>query len=186
MIMIIIIVHVIYSSCNILMPVYHTAITGGGGGNLHDFGYEPHPIHLLGEVKKQTHSYTSHIENCTHSYTIFQILLIHILFGWKRYPIYILLMWKWYPFIYLEAWEVYAVQSHVCIYLYIGSQPPPVTANTTTRFRGGWYPGYHLPCPPPARGALHGKIGGNGLGSTNCQVHIFPYRAPLPRGKVHT
>ena len=39
--------------------------TGGGGVTCHDFGYGraagvpgPHPIHILGEVKKQTHSYT--------------------------------------------------------------------------------------------------------------------------------
>ena len=36
-------------------------------------------IHKV-EVKKQTHSYTFHSENCTHSYTNFQILAIHILF----------------------------------------------------------------------------------------------------------
>ena len=97
-----------------------------GGVTCHDFGYgcaagvhEPHPIHIPGQVKNMTHSYTSHIENWPHSYTIFenwphsytifQILPIHILFGWKRYPIDILLMLKWYPFIYWEAWKVYPI-----------------------------------------------------------------------------
>ena len=51
-----------------------------------------HPIHILGEVKKQTHSYTLHSENCTHSYTNFQILPIHILFWLKSYPIDILMI----------------------------------------------------------------------------------------------
>ena len=53
--------------------------------------------------------FSNFIENWPHSYTIFQILPIHILFGWKRYPIDILLMWKWYPFIYWEAWKVYPI-----------------------------------------------------------------------------
>ena len=86
------------------MPVYHTANTGGGGGvNLiamifgTDVRNPPHSE--LGGFKKQTHSYSSYIENYTHLYTIFQILRIHIHFGWKRYPIDILLMWKytWRP-----------------------------------------------------------------------------------------
>ena len=41
-----------------------------GGVTCHDFGYgcaagvpEPHPIHIPGQVKNMTHSYTSHIEN---------------------------------------------------------------------------------------------------------------------------
>ena len=90
---------------------------------------DPTPIHILGEVKKHTHSYrpTSHSKKCTHSYTIFKILPIHILFGWKRCPIDILLKWKCYPFIYLEAWKVYPILPHVCIYLYNGSYPPWVT-----------------------------------------------------------
>ena len=65
------------------------------------------------------------------------------------------------------------------------------TANTTTGFRGGWYPGDHLLChPPPLQGgggALHWNIRENGPGSTkvpvlilSCQVH------PLPGCKVHT
>ena len=29
----------------------------------------PHPIHIISEVDKQTHSYTYHIENCTYSFT---------------------------------------------------------------------------------------------------------------------
>ena len=52
---------------------------GGGGVTCHDFGYgcvagvpEPHPIHIPGQVKNMTHSYTSHIENWPHSYTIFE------------------------------------------------------------------------------------------------------------------
>ena len=110
-----------------------SAVICTGGVTCHDFWYGraawvpgPHPIHKLGEVKKkQTHSYTYHIENCTHSYAIFQILPIHILFGWKRYPIDILLMWKWYSFIYLEAWKVYPFQSHVSVYRYNGSPPSP-------------------------------------------------------------
>ena len=63
---------------------------GGGRITCHDFGYghaarvpEPHPIHILGQLKNMTHSYTSHIENCPHSYPFFQIDPIHILFGWK-------------------------------------------------------------------------------------------------------
>ena len=76
---------------------------------------DPTPFIYTVKLKKQTHSYTSRIENCTHSYNIFQILLIHILFGWKRYPIDILFMWKWYPFIYSEAWKVYLFQPHICI-----------------------------------------------------------------------
>ena len=84
--MIIIIVLVIDSSCNILMPVCHTANTGLA---CHDFGYgratgdpRPRPIHILGEVKKkQTHSYT-------HVLPISKIVPIHILF------------FKFYSFIY--------------------------------------------------------------------------------------
>ena len=41
-----------------------------GGVTCHNFGYgcaagvpEPHPIHIPGQVKNMTHSYTSHIEN---------------------------------------------------------------------------------------------------------------------------
>ena len=54
----------------------------GGGGNLpgsHDFGYgraagvpRPKPIHILGEVKKQTHSYTLYCQA--------KIVRIHVLF----------------------------------------------------------------------------------------------------------
>ena len=64
--------------------------TWGGGLTYHDFGYGratgvpgPHPIHILGEVKKHTHSYTSHSENnyCTHNG-----IHIHVLF-FKFYPI---------------------------------------------------------------------------------------------------
>ena len=32
---------------------------------------DPHPIHILRQVKNMTHSYTSHSEKCTHSYAIF-------------------------------------------------------------------------------------------------------------------
>ena len=81
---------------------------------------------------------------------------------------------------------------HVCIYLYNGSypHPTPVTANTTTGFRGGWY--HRPPHPHPrARGRPTRKMGGNGPGSTKipvlilsyCQVHTFPCRAPPPRGQ---
>ena len=170
----------------------------GGGVTRHDFGYGratgdpgPRPFHILGEVKKkQTHSYTHvfPISKIVPIHILFQILLIHILFGWKRYPIDILLRWKSYPFIYLDAWK----SSRTSVYtLIMEVTPPPVTANNTTGFRGGWYPGHHLPPPP----ALHGKIRGNGPGSTKVsvqcilsyrQVHIFPCRAPLPGGKVHT
>ena len=104
------------------------------GVTCHDFGNGravgvpgSHPIYILGEVKKHTHSYTSHSENCTHSYSIFQILPIYILFGWKRYLIDILLMWKCYPLIYSEAWKVYPFQPHICIYLYNRSYPSPRT-----------------------------------------------------------
>ena len=48
----------------------HPRTHGGGGCTCHDFGYgcaagvpEPHPIHILGQVKNMTHPYTSHIEN---------------------------------------------------------------------------------------------------------------------------
>ena len=67
----------------------------GGGGTCHGFGYGcaagvpgPHPIHIHGKVKKQTHSYTFHNENCTHSYTYFDVKMIpiHILGGLKRIP----------------------------------------------------------------------------------------------------
>ena len=62
-----------------------------GGVICLNFGYgraagvpEPHRIHILGQVKNMTHSYTFHIENWPYSYTIFQIVPILILFGWKR------------------------------------------------------------------------------------------------------
>ena len=72
------------------------------------------------------------------------------------------------------------------------------TANTNKGFIGGWYPGYHLPCPPPRRGgAWHGKIRENGPGSTKvpvlilsyCQVNPLPFSCvgrSLPGCKVHT
>ena len=46
----------------------------------------PHPIHILGEIKEQTYSYTFHSETCTHSYTNFQILPFHILGGLRGTP----------------------------------------------------------------------------------------------------
>ena len=71
---------------------------GGGGLTCHDFGYGraagipgPRPIQILGEVKKRTHSYTSHGENCTHSYVFFSNYTLSFTFGRKRYPIDILL-----------------------------------------------------------------------------------------------
>ena len=91
------------------VPIRFSPPTGEGGGGVtcHDFDSgraespAPHPIHILGEVKKKYPFifYTSHSEHCTYSYTstIFQILPIHILFGWKRYPIDILL--KFFIFI---------------------------------------------------------------------------------------
>ena len=115
---------------------------GGGGVTCHDFGYgcaagvpEPHPIHILGQVKNMTHSYTSYIENWPHSYTIFE--------NWPHsYTIF-----QFYPFIYflgekdtplIYFWckndthsytgrpEKYTpFQPHIYIYLYNGSYPPP-------------------------------------------------------------
>ena len=74
-----------YQSISITCLCIHPR--GGGGLTCHGFWYGraagvpgPHPIHILGEVKKQTYSYTFHSENCTHSYTNFQILPIHIPF----------------------------------------------------------------------------------------------------------
>ena len=49
---------------------------------------QTYPIHIHGEVKKQTHSYTFYSENCIHSFTNYKILPIHIL------------IIKFYPFIY--------------------------------------------------------------------------------------
>ena len=102
----------------------------GEGGNLPWFRYRraagvpgPHPIHILGEVKKHTRSYTSQSENYTHSYSIFQTLPIYILIGWKRYDIDILLKWKWYPSIYLFFcilhWrpEKYTPSSRTSVYI---------------------------------------------------------------------
>ena len=135
------------------------------------------PIHILGEVKKKTRPIHIHMyfqyrklypfiyyfSNFTHSYT----------FGWKRYPIDILLRWKSYPLIYLDAWK----SSRTSVYTFIMEVNPPVTANTTTGFKCGWYPGYHLSCPPPP--ALHGKIRGNGPGSTKVSV-LTMYFVLLP------
>ena len=105
---------------------------------------------------RKLYPFIYYFSNFTHSYT----------FGWKRYPIDILLRWKSYPFIYLDAWK----SSRTSVYTFIWKlPPPPVTANTTTGFRGGWYPGYHLSCPPPPP-ALHGKSGGNEPGSTKVSV----------------
>ena len=102
---------------------------GGGGVTCHDFSYGcaagapgPHPLHMLGEVKKQTNSYTF----------ISRILPIHILYpliyflGEKYTP----LIYFWCendtPFIYSEAWKVYPIPAaHLCIYLYNGRTPPP-------------------------------------------------------------
>ena len=63
-----------------------------------------------------------------------------------------------------------------------GGAGPPLTANTATGFRGGWYPGYHLPCPPPARGRPTRE------NRRECAwyyegTYIFPCRAPPPRGQ---
>ena len=55
----------------------------------------------LSKVKKHTHSYTSHSDNCTHSYTIFQILPIHILRYFSNFThSYTTVFFKFYPFIY--------------------------------------------------------------------------------------
>ena len=172
--MIIIIVLVIDSSCNILMPVWHTANTGGL--TCHDFGYGratenpgPRPIHILGEVKKKTrpihiHMYFQYRKLYPFIY-YFQILLIHILFGWKRYPIDILLRWKSYPFIYLDAWK----SSRTSFYTFIMevSPPPPPWLPTPPQGSGvvGISGNIYL-APPP----LHGKIRGNGPGSTKVSV----------------
>ena len=113
-----------------------------GGVTCHDFGYgcaagvpEPHPIHIPGQVKNMTHSYTSHIENWPHSYTIFenwphsytifQFLPIHILFGEKDTPL--IYFWcKNDTHSYTGRPEKYTpFQPHICIYLYNGSYPPP-------------------------------------------------------------
>ena len=56
--------------------VLEKALTEGVGVTCYDFGYRRvagvpglHPIHILGEVKKHTHSFTSNSKNCSHSYT---------------------------------------------------------------------------------------------------------------------
>ena len=180
--MIIIIVLVIDSSCNILMPVCHTANTGGGV-NLPWFWVRtcelrprtPPHSYTRRSLKKKTDSFiytcTSNIENCTHSYTIFQILLIHIPFWVKKIPHWCTFEVKIIPIYILGCLKI---QPHVCIYLFNGSYHPPVTANTTTGFRGGWYPGHHLPCPPPPP-----YTGGKGPGST--KVSVLPmYFVLLP------
>ena len=58
-------VHV--TDCAIHIRRRHVQVFTGGGGGLTCPG--THPIHILGEVKKHTSWYTSHIENCTDSYT---------------------------------------------------------------------------------------------------------------------
>ena len=74
-----------------------------------------------------THSYTSHIENWPHSYnTIFQILPIHILFGWKRYP---LIYFWWENDAHSYSWrpEKYTPSSRTSVYTFIMEvNPPPV------------------------------------------------------------
>ena len=79
---------------------------GGGGVTCHDFGYgcaagvpEPHPIHILGQVKNITHSYTSHIEIDPIHILFFKIDPIHILF-FQNLPIHILFGEKDTPLIY--------------------------------------------------------------------------------------
>ena len=64
------------------------------GVTCHDLGYghaagvpEPHPIHILGEVKKHTHSYTSHSEKSyPFIYFFFQILPIQYTFWGEKIP----------------------------------------------------------------------------------------------------
>ena len=121
------------------------SITGVGGGiTCHDFRYRraagvpgPHPIHILGEVKKkQTHwlyfpyrkvypfIYMYYFSYFTNSYTFWVKKIPAQLISWYTFDV------KMIPekaLIYLEAWKVYPFQPHVCIYLFykFGSYPPP-------------------------------------------------------------
>ena len=127
--MIIIIVLVIDSSCNILMPVYHTVNTGGGGGgNLPwSCGWSPRtlPIHILGEDKKN---------RPIHILPISKIVLIHILF-FKFYSFIYFLCEKDTPLIYFwcendthlytRRPEKYTPSSRISIYTFIMEVYPP-------------------------------------------------------------
>ena len=117
-----------------------------GGVTCHDLGYgcagwkspEPHPIHIPGQVKNMTHSYTSHIENWPHSYTIFenwphsytifQILPIHILFGLKKIPHWYTFDVKMIPIHILGGLKSIPHSSRTSVYTFIMevTPPPPV------------------------------------------------------------
>ena len=133
---------------------------------------------------RKLYPFIYYFSNFTHSYT----------FGWKRYPIDILLRWKSYPFIYLDAWK----SSRTSVYTFIMEvNPPPSPSDCQHHHRvQGWLVSRVssiLPPPPPP---YTGKSEGMGLAVRRylylqcilsyCQVHIFPCRAPLPGGKVHT
>ena len=99
----------------------------GEGVTCHDFSYGcaagapgPHPLHILGEVKKTDPFIYIYIENCTHSYT----LPFDILFGWKIYPIDILLMRKWYPIHILGGLKSIPHSSRTSAYTFIMDVPP--------------------------------------------------------------
>ena len=88
-----------------------------------------------------------------------------------------------------EAWRVYP-SSRTSVYTFIMEvtpPPSPVTANTNTEFRGGWYPGYHPPCPPPLT-RENRKWAWQYEGTCTYFVVLSgPHLGrPLPRGKVHT
>ena len=192
--MIIIIVLVIDSSCNILMPVCHTANTGGGV-TCHDFGYGlatgdpgPRSIYILGEVKlkiNQTHSYT-------HVLPISKIVQIHILFS-KFYSFIYFLGEKDTPLIYFWG------ENHTHLYTWMPENPaarlyiPNTPQWLPTPPQGSGVVGIpgiiYLASPPP----YTGKSEGMDLAVrrylylqcilSNSQVHIFPCMAPLPGGQ---
>ena len=122
-----------------------------GGVTCHDFGYgcaagvpEPHPIHIPGQVKNMTHSYTSHIENWPHSYTIFWKLTPFIYYFSNfthSYTFWVKKIPHWYTFdvkndthSYTGRPEKYTpFQPHICIYLCNGSYPPVALYNAKIR-----------------------------------------------------
>ena len=201
--MMILVVLAIDSSYNILMPVYHTVNTGGGGGvgvNLPwSCGWSPRtpPIHILGEVKKNRPIYLLPIS---------KIVPIHILF-FKFYSFIYFLCEKDTPLIYFWSEndthlftrrpEKYIPSSRTSVYTFIMEVTPPPTPPPLWLPTPPQGPGVvsilgiiYLP-PPRARGRPTREIGGNGPGSTKvpvlilsyCQVHIFPCRASPLRGQ---
>ena len=98
----------------------------GGGVTCHYLGYGraarfpgPSPIHMLGEVKNIPIHILPIAKIVPIHLLFFEILPIHILFGWKRYSNDILLKLTRYPFIYLEAWKVYPIPAALLYYIYI-------------------------------------------------------------------